>query len=134
MADSGEGNVLGKGLGVLINPTGESSRGQFALVALPHMAIWITLAALAQVSDALALAAILYWLPGVYIAFVAVVRRFHDMGKSGWWFLLMLVPLVNFGTIIALLVIPGEKEIAPSQHCSECHLIEPDHLDTCSRS
>ena len=30
-----------------------------------------------------------------------VVRRLHDIGKSGWWYLLMLVPLV--GGIILLI-------------------------------
>jgi len=109
MADSGEDAVLGRVLGVLIDPAGKSSRGRFALVVLPHMAILITLAALSQVSDAFALAAILYWLPGVYVAFVAVVRRFHDMGRSGWWFLLMLVPLVGFVTLGFLFFASGKR-------------------------
>lgn len=35
------------------------------------------------------------------------VRRLHDLDKSGWWLLLMLVPLVNLGLAIYLLCFPG---------------------------
>ncbi len=34
---------------------------------------------------------ILLIIPGLAVA----VRRLHDVGKSGWWLLLALVPLVN---------------------------------------
>ena len=45
----------------------------------------------------------------IIIPSIAVtVRRFHDIGKSGWFYLLLIVlsaiPLVNFVTSIALLV------------------------------
>lgn len=35
------------------------------------------------------------------------VRRLHDLDKSGWWLLLVIVPLVNLGLIIYLLFFPG---------------------------
>lgn len=35
------------------------------------------------------------------------VRRLHDLDKSGWWLLLMIVPLVNLGLAIYLLFFPG---------------------------
>ncbi len=35
------------------------------------------------------------------------VRRLHDFDKSGWWYLLSLVPLVNFVFALILLFAPG---------------------------
>ena len=35
------------------------------------------------------------------------VRRLHDLDKSGWWILLMFVPLVNLGLLLYMLFAPG---------------------------
>ncbi|MFI4921105.1 MAG: DUF805 domain-containing protein [Gammaproteobacteria bacterium] len=35
------------------------------------------------------------------------VRRLHDLDKSGWWMLLLIVPLANLGLIIYLIFFPG---------------------------
>lgn len=45
---------------------------------------------------------ILLIIPGLAVA----VRRLHDIGRSGWWYLLMLVPILN----IVLLFIWFAKE------------------------
>lgn len=36
------------------------------------------------------------FIPGIAISF----RRLHDLDKSGWWLLLMLVPLVGWVVLI----------------------------------
>ena len=33
-----------------------------------------------------------------------IVRRLHDLGKSGWWILLAIIPIVNFIGIFVILV------------------------------
>ncbi|MFC4627883.1 DUF805 domain-containing protein [Promicromonospora alba] len=38
----------------------------------------------------------------------AAVRRLHDTGKSGWFYLLCLVPFVGGIILIVLLALPGE--------------------------
>jgi uncharacterized membrane protein YhaH (DUF805 family) len=50
------------------------------------------------------------------IAFAsAVVRRFHDLGKSGtWWFGLYLIPLYNLYLLLQLLFQPGSSK--PNQY------------------
>lgn len=47
-------------------------------------------------------------IPGIAVA----VRRLHDTGRSGWWFLLALVPLVNLVLIYFYILdsIPGSNE------------------------
>jgi len=52
-------------------------------------------------------------IPSVALA----VRRFHDIGKSGWWVLIFLIPIVGF---IALLYFftkkgqPGSNQFGPT--------------------
>jgi uncharacterized membrane protein YhaH (DUF805 family) len=50
----------------------------------------------------------------IYVLFLIyylslIVRRFHDLGKSGWYTLLYLVPVVNIITLIYLLGAKGEE-------------------------
>lgn len=46
---------------------------------------------------------------GAFVPLLAAgVRRLHDTGKSGWFYLLCLVPMVGGIIIIVLLALPGE--------------------------
>lgn len=46
---------------------------------------------------------------GAFVPLLAAgVRRLHDTGKSGWFYLLCLVPFVGGIVIIVLLALPGE--------------------------
>lgn len=38
-----------------------------------------------------------------------MIRRLHDLNRSGWWFLIILIPYVNFLLLIAALFIKGTK-------------------------
>ena len=38
------------------------------------------------------------------------VRRFHDTGRSGWWFLVSLLPIVGLLPLVFLLA-PGEQRM-----------------------
>ena len=45
---------------------------------------------------------------GWSVAEVAVLRL-RDLGKSGWWALLLLVPPVNLFLLTSLCLLPGES-------------------------
>ena len=63
-----------------------------------------------------------------YVGFIALLalippsisvcfRRLHDLGKSGWWILIAIIPIVNFIGIFVFLVftlMEGEKQ--PNQY------------------
>ena len=44
------------------------------------------------------------FLPGLAVA----VRRLHDTGRSGWWYLVALIPLVGGFVLLYFLVVEGD--------------------------
>lgn len=57
-------------------------------------------------------------LPGLGLS----VRRLHDIGKSGWWILLGLIPVV--GQIIIIVWACRESNIYPNQYGPVPNLVE----------
>jgi uncharacterized membrane protein YhaH (DUF805 family) len=55
---------------------------------------------------------------GVLIPAIAVsVRRLHDTGRSGWWLLLALIPVIGGIVLLVFMVFdsdPGENKYGPS--------------------
>ncbi len=51
-----------------------------------------------------ALLGIVLFLPGLAM----VVRRLHDIGKSGWWVLISLIPLLGILVLIYFYIQPSE--------------------------
>jgi uncharacterized membrane protein YhaH (DUF805 family) len=46
----------------------------------------------------------------VFIPILAVaVRRLHDVGKSGWYYLLIFIPIIGWIWLLVLLVTEGES-------------------------
>ena len=43
-------------------------------------------------------------------SFAVVVRRLHDVGKSGWFYLLVLIPFIGWFWLLILYCIEGQKE------------------------
>jgi uncharacterized membrane protein YhaH (DUF805 family) len=50
------------------------------------------------------------------------VRRLHDIGKSGWWLLISLVPLV--GGIILIVFLATDSEPGPNKYGPSPKLLE----------
>lgn len=48
-------------------------------------------------------------LPITWVSICAGIRRLHDMGKSGWTMLCVLIPIVNIGLLLFLLFNGGEE-------------------------
>ena len=38
------------------------------------------------------------------------VRRFHDLGRTGWWILLNLLPILGQLVVIIWFIFPGDEE------------------------
>ncbi len=56
-----------------------------------------------------AVAMLIIFIPMVYMTVVIAKRRLHDLDKSGWWMLLLLIPLVGFIMGLYMVFAPGSK-------------------------
>ena len=57
-------------------------------------------------------------LPGICVG----VRRLHDQDRTGWWLLLMLVPVIGFIVLLVFFILPGttgENRFGPDPLPSE---------------
>ena len=89
---------------------GRARRKEYWMFTLWNVVIIMFLAALAAIgteigSDSFVsyIPMVLYLLYGLFIlipSFTVSVRRLHDIGKSGWWILISLIPVI--GSIILL--------------------------------
>lgn len=99
---------------------GRISRGEYAAISIGAFIIMalvrIVLAGLvvsvlendpaASATGAMALG----WLinaPILWVYFAAAAKRLHDMDQSGWWSLLLLIPLAGIVVWICFVAIPG---------------------------
>lgn len=53
---------------------------------------------------------------GLYLFFVFSMKRLHDFNESGYWAILLFVPLVNILLVLYLLLMPGDKLHDGSSH------------------
>ncbi|MCR9185609.1 MAG: DUF805 domain-containing protein [Halieaceae bacterium] len=54
----------------------------------------------------------------VFIPSIAVaMRRLHDTGRSGWWLLLALIPILGFLVLLVFMLLdsePGDNQYGPN--------------------
>ena len=101
---------------------GRARRKEFWMFVLVHLAVLILLsvadAALGTtVGDDLGIIALSYYVLTIVPSLAVSVRRLHDTGRSGWWLLLNIVPIV--GALVILVFhttdgTPGDNAYGPS--------------------
>jgi uncharacterized membrane protein YhaH (DUF805 family) len=83
---------------------GRATRGEFWKFVLVSFVIMIVLGI---VSDALQA---LYNLAVLIPSLAVGARRLHDIGKSGWWQLIGIIPVLGWIIIIVLFALEGEQK------------------------
>jgi uncharacterized membrane protein YhaH (DUF805 family) len=94
------------GIGKSFTFSSRSSRSEYwwwMLAGILFQIICIIIAVLGNVGVA-AIFPILLVLPTATM----IVRRLHDLEKSGWWFLIVLIPLVGILYLIYLFIQEGD--------------------------
>lgn len=94
---------------------GRASRREFwtfALVALGLVAlsVWITVRLMsAQVVGQFGMLPMLVIVGGLVVPYyAAVARRLHDVGKSGWYMFVQLIPFIGGFILMLTLLQPGD--------------------------
>jgi len=99
--------------------SGRSRRAEYWQYALFIGIVYVVLAVLAAASKSsvvFGLLAVFYL--GILVPSLAVgVRRLHDTGKSGWWLLFGIVPIVGGITLLVFTCLdsqPGPNQYGPN--------------------
>jgi uncharacterized membrane protein YhaH (DUF805 family) len=93
---------------------GRAGRAEFWWFVLANLIINVLLQILASAVDVLFIVGLLYSLAIIIPSLAVAVRRLHDTGKSGWWLLIGLVPLVGF--IVLIVFYATEGDAGPNQY------------------
>ena len=87
---------------------GRARRTEYWMFTLVNIIISIVLALIGR-AIGLPVIGTLYGLAVLLPGIAVGVRRLHDTGRSGWWLLLALIPLIGTIWIIVLLVLDGDQ-------------------------
>jgi|SRR5690625_95496 len=56
----------------------------------------------------------LYWLAIIIPSVAVAVRRLHDIGRTGWWLLLVFIPFI--GSIVLIIFALLDSQPGPNQY------------------
>ena len=94
------------------NFSGRSSRSEYWWMYLANMIVSVVLNIFSYTSESMATVAfalMVIWALATFIPGLALlIRRLHDTGKSGWYILITLIPLV--GPILMLVQVLKDSE------------------------
>jgi uncharacterized membrane protein YhaH (DUF805 family) len=100
-------------LGKFATFKGRASRSELWYFYLAYILFYLLLTVIAGEVGDVSLGLAILLLPTIVlgIPLVAVtVRRLHDIGKSGWWYWITMIPLVGVVWIIVLLATGAKTE------------------------
>lgn len=101
--------------------SGRARRREYWMFALISFLVSVVIGVLASMISALGVLTWVYTLATLIPSLAVGVRRLHDTGRSGWWGLLALIPLV--GAIIVIVFLcqdstPGDNAYGPNPKTS----------------
>ena len=89
---------------------GRATRTQYWLFFLIAFAINIVLSILEAFLFGSGLLSGLFFLAILVPSLALTARRLHDMGQSGWWQLLMLIPFLGALAILVMCCLPSQPD------------------------
>ncbi len=87
--------------------SGRARRKEYWMFLLFHIIIIIALGVIESIVGTNSVIALFYMLAILLPGLAVTVRRLHDTGKSGWWLLIGLVPLIGI-VILVFMVQDGQ--------------------------
>lgn len=95
----------------LFSFNGRNNRGTYWLIAICTNLLFLP-ANIAgdDMGMGVALFTLLIFIPAIWIGLANLTKRFHDLGHSGWYALLLLIPLLNVIIGIWAAFWPGDND------------------------
>lgn len=62
-----------------------------------------------NISDGVAVFTLIIAIPAIWIMFATCIKRLHDLGKSGWYYILSFIPFINIVIGIYMAFFKGEE-------------------------
>ena len=99
-----------------VNFSGRDSRKQYWMFVLGNIIVSFVLGIIGSIlgKDVSNIISFIYSLAILLPSTGMAVRRLHDIGKSGWFFLVVLIPLVGAFILIFFLIKEGDP--APNEY------------------
>lgn len=107
-------NYFNRAIARFIQFGGRASRAEYWYFFLAVLLVNLALALLGLVFNESVLGDLMELLSSVFFLFVLIpsisigVRRLHDINKSGWWYLLLLIPLIGPVVLLYWAIQPGD--------------------------
>lgn len=90
--------------------SGRARRTEYWMFSLFNFIALILLAVIDGVLGTLPLLYMIYCIGIILPSLAVTIRRLHDTNRSGWWFLISLIPLVGPIVLLVFLCLEGEKQ------------------------
>jgi uncharacterized membrane protein YhaH (DUF805 family) len=95
---------------------GRARRREYWMYILVNLVVTAVLYAIDN-ADNLSSVSLIYSLATIIPTFAVGSRRLHDTGRSGWWQLLYLIPIVGSIVVIVMMCLdskPGDNKYGPN--------------------
>ncbi|WP_030905824.1 DUF805 domain-containing protein [Streptosporangium amethystogenes] len=88
--------------------SGRARRTEYWMFVLFNIVISLVLGGIGAVIEQGNILSSIYALAVLIPGLAVAVRRLHDTGRSGWWLLIGLVPLIGFIVLLVFMASEGE--------------------------
>ena len=91
---------------------GRATRREYWMFSLIHMLVWVATIFMYSFSANLMFIPLLYSIVTFVPSIAVTVRRFHDSGRSGWWYLVGYVPIVGSVAVFIFMILESDSDNA----------------------
>ncbi|WP_138417267.1 DUF805 domain-containing protein [Aquibacillus sediminis] len=88
---------------------GRARRTEYWMFTLVNAVIVFLLSMLESIAGIMGIVTFLYSLAVLIPSLAVVVRRLHDSGRTGWWILVSLIPIVGGIVILVFMCLDSEQ-------------------------
>ena len=91
------------------NFRGRSSRGAYWWAILWYVIIAVVLNVMAQIAPIMRVAEMVFLVAAIIPSWSLTVRRLHDTGRTGWWWLIGFIPLIGVIVLLIFMLRAGQR-------------------------